>query len=162
ARRGLGLRADRQGRLPQHGIRPAVHPAGGKRRGAADPRRGARRDPDLVRDHGRPVGRRERPERAHGRLRPGDRHQLELRPGPRQGGLWRGPPTTTPPAGARGRGRGGPRLSGEYTVATLAEDIASTTQSKESYVREAQGKESKLFGLLDGLTTLWKDPDLVQ
>jgi len=29
-------------------------------------------------------------------------------------------------------------------------------------VREAQGKESKLFGLLDGLATLWRDSDLVQ
>ena len=29
-------------------------------------------------------------------------------------------------------------------------------------MREAQGKESKLFGLLDGLATLWKDSDLVQ
>ena len=62
----------------------------------------------------------------------------------------------------RRKRKGGARLSGEYTVATLTEDIASTTQSKESYVREAQGKESKLFALLDGLATLWKDPDLVQ
>jgi ParB family transcriptional regulator, chromosome partitioning protein len=62
----------------------------------------------------------------------------------------------------RRKRKGGARLSGEYTVATLTEDIASTTQSKESYVREAQGKESKLFGLLDGLATLWKDPDLVR
>ena len=62
----------------------------------------------------------------------------------------------------RRKRKGGARLSGEYTVATLTEDIASTTQSKESYVREAQGKESKLFGLLDGLATLWKDSDLVQ
>ena len=29
-------------------------------------------------------------------------------------------------------------------------------------MREAQGKESKLFALLDGLATLWKDPDLVR
>ncbi len=62
----------------------------------------------------------------------------------------------------RRKRKGGARLSGEYTVATLTEDIASTTQAKESYVREAQGKESKLFGLLDGLATLWKDSDLVQ
>ncbi|MBN9519275.1 ParB N-terminal domain-containing protein [bacterium] len=62
----------------------------------------------------------------------------------------------------RRKRKGGTRLSGEYTVATLTEDIVSTTQSKESYVREAQGKESKLFGLLDGLATLWKDSDLVQ
>ena len=62
----------------------------------------------------------------------------------------------------RRKRKGGSRLPSGYTVATLTEDIASTTQSKESYVREAQGKESKLFGLLDGLATLWKDPDLVQ
>ena len=62
----------------------------------------------------------------------------------------------------RRKRKGGARLSGEYTVATLTEDIASTTQAKESYVREAQGKESRLFVLLDGLATLWKDADLVQ
>jgi ParB family chromosome partitioning protein len=62
----------------------------------------------------------------------------------------------------RRKRKGGARLSSEYTVATLTEDIASTTQSKESYVREAQGKESKLFALLDGLATLWKDSDLVE
>lgn len=62
----------------------------------------------------------------------------------------------------RRKRKGGARLPGEYTVATLTEDIASTTQSKESYVREAQGKESKLFALLDGLATLWADADLVR
>ncbi|CAN5127404.1 hypothetical protein BH11PLA2_BH11PLA2_52250 [soil metagenome] len=62
----------------------------------------------------------------------------------------------------RRKRKGGSRLSSEYTVAALTEDIAATTQSKESYVREAQGKESKLFILLDGLTTLWKDTELVQ
>src|SRR3954468_556865 len=34
----------------------------------------------------------------------------------------------------RRKRKGGARLPGEYTVATLTEDIASTTQSKESYV----------------------------
>ena len=62
----------------------------------------------------------------------------------------------------RKKRKGGTRLSSEYTVAALTEDIASTTQSKESYVREPQGKESKLFILLDGLSTLWKDSELVQ
>ena|SRR6185312_1071013 len=56
----------------------------------------------------------------------------------------------------------GARASSEYTVETLTEDIATATQSKESYVREAQGKESKLFTLLDGLATLWKDTEFVQ
>jgi ParB family chromosome partitioning protein len=44
-----------------------------------------------------------------------------------------------------------------YTVDTLTTDIANATQEKESYVREAQDKEVRLFALLDGLDTLWKD-----
>ena len=47
-------------------------------------------------------------------------------------------------------------------LATLTEDIATATQAKESYVREAQGKESRLFVLIDGLAALWKDADLIQ
>lgn len=50
----------------------------------------------------------------------------------------------------------------EYTVATLTSDIASATQEKESYVREAQDKETRLFTLLDGLATLWKDTALLE
>lgn len=57
------------------------------------------------------------------------------------------------------KGTGG---SKEYTVATLTEDIATATQAKESYVREAQSKESRLFVLIDGLAALWKDADLLQ
>jgi ParB family chromosome partitioning protein len=49
----------------------------------------------------------------------------------------------------------------DYTVATLTTDIASTTQAKESYVREAQDKETRLFALLDGLAELWKDGALL-
>ncbi len=48
-----------------------------------------------------------------------------------------------------------------YTVATLTTDISSATQAKDSYVREAQGKESRLFMLLDGFTALWKDSALL-
>ena len=59
----------------------------------------------------------------------------------------------------RKKGAGG---SSEYTVAALTEDIATATQAKESYVREAQGKESRLFVLLDGLAALWKDADFIQ
>jgi ParB family chromosome partitioning protein len=44
-----------------------------------------------------------------------------------------------------------------YTVATLAQDIATATEAKASFAREAQGKESRLYILLDGLTTLWRD-----
>lgn len=57
----------------------------------------------------------------------------------------------------RSNGQGTP---GDYTVTTLTSDIANTTQAKESYVREAQDKETRLFALLDGLTMLWKDGDL--
>jgi ParB family chromosome partitioning protein len=60
----------------------------------------------------------------------------------------------------RKRKSGGVRAN-EYTVAALTEDIATATQAKESYVREAQGKESRLFVLLDGLAALWKDPDFM-
>jgi ParB family chromosome partitioning protein len=57
----------------------------------------------------------------------------------------------------RGDGKG---QTGNYTVATLTSDITNTTQAKESYVREAQDKETRLFALLDGLTKLWHDTDL--
>jgi ParB family chromosome partitioning protein len=52
--------------------------------------------------------------------------------------------------------------SKQYTVATLTQDIASATQTKESYVREAEGKESRLYVLLDGLAGLWKDVEFIQ
>ena len=39
----------------------------------------------------------------------------------------------------------------QYTVAALTEDIATATQAKDSFAREAQGKESRLYTLLDGL-----------
>ena len=45
----------------------------------------------------------------------------------------------------------------EYTVATLTQDIATATEAKDSFAREAQGKESRLYTLLDGLGTLWQD-----
>jgi ParB family chromosome partitioning protein len=54
-----------------------------------------------------------------------------------------------------------PSNGADYTVATLTSDIATATQAKESYVREAQGKESRLFALLDGLAELWADAALV-
>jgi len=49
-----------------------------------------------------------------------------------------------------------------YTVNTLKSDIAQATQTKESYVREAQEKETRLFALLDGLTELWNDTTLLE
>lgn len=45
----------------------------------------------------------------------------------------------------------------EYTVATLTQDIATATEAKDSFAREAQGKESRLYTLLDGLGALWQD-----
>ena len=57
--------------------------------------------------------------------------------------------------GTRGGG------AGDYTVAALTSDIASATQAKDSYVREAQGKESRLFMMLDGIATLWRDQELL-
>jgi len=58
----------------------------------------------------------------------------------------------------RKNGRNG---AGNYTVATLKGDIAEATQAKESYVREAQEKETRLFALLDGLAVLWNDTGLL-
>lgn len=50
----------------------------------------------------------------------------------------------------------------KYTVNTLKNDIAKATQAKESYVREAQDKETRLFVLLDGLAALWSDATLLE
>jgi hypothetical protein len=58
--------------------------------------------------------------------------------------------------------RSGKNGADGYTVATLTSDIANATQARDSYVREAQGKESRLFGLLDGLAALWRDPALLE
>ncbi len=61
---------------------------------------------------------------------------------------------------ARKRKGGRGRKDG-YTVATLTTDIATATQAKDSYVREAQGKESRVYLLLDGVGTLFRDAALV-
>jgi ParB family transcriptional regulator, chromosome partitioning protein len=50
----------------------------------------------------------------------------------------------------------------DYTVATLTSDIANATHTKDSYVREAQGKETRLFMLLDGIATLGQDAALME
>lgn len=63
--------------------------------------------------------------------------------------------------GARKR-KGGSASPNDYTVAALTGDIATAVRAKESYVREAQGKESRLFTLLDGLAALWKDSQFMQ
>jgi ParB family chromosome partitioning protein len=49
-----------------------------------------------------------------------------------------------------------------YTLTTLTNDISATTHEKDSFAREAQGKESRLFLLLDGLAALTKDADWMQ
>ena len=58
--------------------------------------------------------------------------------------------------------RGSHGGAADYSVATLTSDIARATQAKESYVREAQGKESRLFALLDGIETLRQDTVLLE
>jgi ParB family chromosome partitioning protein len=50
----------------------------------------------------------------------------------------------------------------QYTVATLTQDIVSATEAKDSFAREAQGKECRLYMLLDGLRALWQDPAFVK
>lgn len=50
----------------------------------------------------------------------------------------------------------------EYTVATLTQDIAKATEAKDSFAREAQSKESRVYTLLDGLETLYRDPVLME
>ena len=62
----------------------------------------------------------------------------------------------------RRKRRGGHEAAADYTVATLTSDIANAVQAKESYVREAQGKETRLFALLDGIETLRQDAALLE
>jgi len=50
----------------------------------------------------------------------------------------------------------------DYTVVALKEDIASATIAKDSFAREAQSKESRLYTLLDGLAILRKDMELME
>jgi ParB family chromosome partitioning protein len=45
----------------------------------------------------------------------------------------------------------------KYTVQALTHDIAQTTESKNNFVRQAKEKEGRLFLLLDGINTLWRD-----
>lgn len=53
--------------------------------------------------------------------------------------------------------RKGSDPSAKYSLKTLTSDITATTQAKDSYVREAEGKESRLFTILDGLEQLGND-----
>jgi ParB family chromosome partitioning protein len=72
---------------------------------------------------------------------------------------------------ARARGIINARLEGrkrkgtgpdDYTVAALTQDIATATEAKDSFAREAQGKESRLYLLLDGLGALWHDQTFLE
>jgi ParB family transcriptional regulator, chromosome partitioning protein len=72
---------------------------------------------------------------------------------------------------ARARGIINARLEGrkrkgtgpdDYTVAALTQDIATATEAKDSFAREAQGKESRLYLLLDGLGALWQDQTFLE
>lgn len=44
-----------------------------------------------------------------------------------------------------------------YTMRMLTNDISQATESKNNFVRQAKEKEGKLFLLLDGINTLWRD-----
>ena len=51
-----------------------------------------------------------------------------------------------------------PGGSEKYTMQMLTHDITQATESKNSFVRQAKEKEGRLFLLLDGINTLWRDP----
>jgi ParB family chromosome partitioning protein len=48
-----------------------------------------------------------------------------------------------------------------YTINQLKADITKITKDKKAFVKEASGKENRLFTLLEGLNTIWKDSELV-
>ncbi len=50
----------------------------------------------------------------------------------------------------------------DYTMNQLKHDISKMTKEKESFVREAEGKENRLLSLLYGLHTLWKDQKFIE
>ena len=50
--------------------------------------------------------------------------------------------------------------SSSYSLKTLRKDISKSTEEKEGFVREANAKENRLFALVDGLNTLWRDEAL--
>lgn len=52
---------------------------------------------------------------------------------------------------------GRPTAKAAYTLGDLKRDILATTEKKEGFVRESQAKENRLFNLIDGLETLWRD-----
>lgn len=50
----------------------------------------------------------------------------------------------------------------KYSVGELREDIARLTREKEGFVRQASDKEKRMFTLVVGMTTLWKDEVFVR
>lgn len=61
--------------------------------------------------------------------------------------------------GRRSKRKGGAE---GYTVEALTDDITTATQAKDSFAREAEGKESRLYTLLDGLDELAADQEFVR
>ncbi len=53
------------------------------------------------------------------------------------------------------------KLSDDYSVDQLKQDIAEATKVKTSYVREAKGKETRFLTLLTEINMLWRDQELV-
>lgn len=53
------------------------------------------------------------------------------------------------------------RDQGKYTMKMLTQDITKATTSKNNFVRQAKEKEGRLFLLLDGVNTLWRDSNFV-
>ncbi len=48
-----------------------------------------------------------------------------------------------------------------YTMDQLKSDISAATKEKEAFVREASFRENRLLMLLEGLRSVWTDPDFV-
>jgi ParB family chromosome partitioning protein len=59
-----------------------------------------------------------------------------------------------PSARAKGSSR-------KIALAQLKSDIAKRTKDQASYVRQAKGKENRLMALLDAVSVLWKDKELL-
>ena len=49
-----------------------------------------------------------------------------------------------------------------YTINQLKADITKITRDKKAFVKEVSIKENRLFALLQSLTSLWKDSELVR
>lgn len=63
---------------------------------------------------------------------------------------------------ARARATKTQRISRQYTVTQLRQDIAEATRSKSSYVREAKSKENGFLTLLSVMNELWQSDEFLQ